>query len=175
MTGIDWTILGILAVSTLISLMRGFVKEALSLLTWVAAILVVRLFATQFALLLAPYIQTDSLRLVAAWAILFIVTLMVGALVNRLVSELVKVTGLSGFDRVLGMVFGFVRGGIIVLILVAALHYLLPVQEDDWYRQSRLIPEVVALIEEFGPAIREQGERLMPETTPQAPEPELQT
>ena len=167
MAVVDWIILGVLAVSTLISLKRGFVKEALSLLTWVAAVLVVRLFATQFTLVLAPYIQTESLRLGAACVTLFIVTLMVGALVNYTIGGLVKVTGLAGLDHVLGMIFGFVRGGIIVLVFVAMLHYVLPVTEDDWYRQSRLIPEAVAWIEQFGPVIREQGERLIREPAQQ--------
>ena len=167
MATVDWIIVGVLAVSTLISLRRGFVKEALSLLTWVAAILVARLFASQFTFVLAPYIETESLRLGAAYLILFIVTLMVGGMVNYMVSELVKVTGLSGLDRILGMAFGFVRGGIIVLVFVAILHYVLPVQEDNWYQQSRLIPEVVVLIEQLGPFIWEQGELLMQEPAQQ--------
>lgn len=164
---VDWIILGVLAVSTLISIRRGFVKEALSLLTWVAAILVARLFAAQFTVVLAPYIETESLRLGAAYIVLFIATLMVGGMVNYMVSELVKMTGLSGLDRLLGMAFGFLRGGIIVLVFVAILHYVLPVEEDDWYQRSRLIPEVVVLIEQLGPVIWEQGEMLMQETAQQ--------
>lgn len=61
----------------------------------------------------------------------------------------------------LGMAFGLVRGGIVVLVFVAIVHYALPVQEDDWYQQSRLIPELIVLIEEFWPVVWEQGELLM--------------
>lgn len=167
MATVDWIIVGVLAVSTLISLRRGFVKEALSLATWIAAILIARLFAGQFTVVLAPHIETESLRLGAAYLILFIATLMVGGMVNYMVSELVKMTGLTGLDRLLGMIFGFLRGGLIVLVFVAILHYVLPVEEDDWYQQSRLIPEVVVLIEQLGPVLWEQGEMLMQETAQQ--------
>ena len=166
MATVDWIIVGVLAVSTLISLRRGFVKEALSLVTWIAAVLVARLFANQFAVVLTPYIETESIRLLSAYLILFIATLMVGGIVNYMLSEIVKVTGLTGLDRMLGMAFGFVRGGIVVLVFVAIVHYALPVQEDDWYQESRLIPEAVVLIEQFGPVVWEQGEELLMQEDP---------
>ena len=155
---IDWVIVGVLGVSTLISIRRGFVREALSLVTWIAAVLVSRLFAGQFTVVLEPYIETDSLRLGTSYLVLFIATLMVGGMLNYLISEFVRMTGLSGLDRLLGTVFGFARGGVIVLIIVALMHFVLPVEEDDWYRQSQFIPRIVNVIEEFGPVLWEQGE-----------------
>jgi membrane protein required for colicin V production len=160
MTTVDWIIIGVLAISTLISIRRGFVKEALSLLTWVAAVVIARLFAGQFTVVLAPYIETESLRLGASYFLLFVTTLMVGGMVNYLVGEFVKVTGLSGLDRMLGMIFGFARGALIIVVIVAGLHYVAPVKEDDWYQRSVIIPEVVVLIEELGPVLWEQGEEI---------------
>lgn len=157
---IDWIILGVLVISTLISIRRGFVKEALSLLTWLAAVILARLFAVQFTVILEPYIESEPIRLGGAYMILFIGTLIVGGMVNYLLSEFVKMTGLSGLDRMLGMLFGFARGAIIIVIFVAGLHYVAPVKEDDWYRQSRLVPEVVVIIEQLGPVLWEQGEQL---------------
>jgi membrane protein required for colicin V production len=178
---IDWVIVGVLGISTLISIRRGFVKEALSLVTWIAAVLIARLFAGQFTVVLEPYIETDSLRLGASYLILFIATLMVGGMVNYLVSEFVRMTGLSGLDRLLGTIFGFARGGVIVLVFVALMHYVLPVDEDDWYQQSQFIPQLVNVIEELGPVLWEQGENLLdqnPDTSPElmpdsSPEPVL--
>ncbi len=170
---IDWVIVGVLGISTLISIRRGFVKEALSLVTWIAAVLVARLFAGQFTVVLEPYIETDSLRLGASYLILFIATLMVGGMVNYLVSEFVRMTGLSGLDRLLGTLFGFARGGVIVLVFVALMHYVLPVEEDDWYQQSRFIPELVNVIEELGPVLWEQGEGLLDQSPGSSPEPVL--
>jgi len=158
---IDWVIVGVLGISTLISIRRGFVKEALSLVTWIAAVLIARLFAGQFTVVLEPYIETDSLRLGASYLILFIATLMVGGMVNYLVGEFVRMTGLSGLDRLLGTIFGFARGGVVVVVFVALMHYVLPVEEDDWYQQSRFIPQLVSVIEELGPVLWEQGEEFL--------------
>ncbi|WP_120996369.1 CvpA family protein [Stutzerimonas urumqiensis] len=136
---VDWTIVGIVAVSSLISLKRGFVKEALSLVTWVVAGVVAWMFGGALSHYLAPYISTPSIQVIAACAILFVVTLLVGALVNFLIGELIRVTGLSGTDRFLGMVFGAARGGLLVVVLVGLLS-LAPVQSDPWWRESALIP-----------------------------------
>ncbi|HCP04805.1 MAG TPA: colicin V production CvpA, partial [Pseudomonas sp.] len=129
----------IIAVSALISLTRGFVKEALSLLTWVIAGLVAWLFGGALAELLVPYIETPSLRVIAACSILFVMTLLLGGLVNYLISQLVKATGLSGTDRFLGMVFGAARGALLVVVAVGLLS-LAPVEADAWWRESVVIP-----------------------------------
>ncbi|MFZ5956198.1 CvpA family protein [Pseudomonas sp. QL9] len=138
-TWVDWTMIGIIVVSSLISLSRGFVKEALSLLTWIVAGAVAWMFGGALAEHLAPYIQLPSGRVIAACALLFLATLMLGALVNYLISELVRVTGMSGTDRVLGMAFGGARGVLLVVLLVGLLS-LAPVQQDPWWQQSVLLP-----------------------------------
>ncbi|MFO7703680.1 MAG: CvpA family protein [Halopseudomonas sp.] len=136
---IDWAIIAIIAVSTVISLARGFVKEALSLVTWVVAGLVAWMFGGALAEYLIPYIDTPSVRVIAACAALFVLTLILGGLVNYLIGQLVVVTGLSGTDRFLGMIFGAARGALLVTVGVGLLS-LAPVDADDWWRQSELIP-----------------------------------
>ncbi len=143
----DWVILAVIVVSSLISLKRGFVKEALSLATWIAAFVVARLFTDNMSALLAGYIDTPSARVVAAFVLLFVATLFAGALINNLIGLLVRATGLSGTDRVLGMVFGIARGGVLVVVLVALLG-LTPVIQDRWWQQSTLIPHF-AVMEEW--------------------------
>ncbi|WP_293268118.1 CvpA family protein [Neptunomonas sp.] len=135
----DWVILGIVGISGLFSIRRGFVKEALSLLTWVTAFVIARLFTDALATVLTDYIQTPSFRIVSAFAILFILTLIVGALVSNLVGLLVEATGLSGTDRILGMGFGLARGAIVVVVLVALLGET-PAVQDAWWKESQLIP-----------------------------------
>ncbi len=138
-TWVDWSIIAVIAVSGLISLKRGFVKEALSLLIWIVAGVIAWMFGGALAEHLVDFIKTPSARVITACVILFVATLLVGALINFLVGELVRVTGLSGTDRLLGMVFGAARGGLLVVVLVGLLS-LAPVQQDPWWRESNLLP-----------------------------------
>ncbi len=138
-TWVDWAIIAIIAISSLISLSRGFVKEALSLLTWIIAGVVAWMFGGALSQHLSEFIATPSARVIAACALLFVATLLVGALINYLIAQLIRVTGLSGTDRFLGMVFGAARGALLVVLLVGLLS-LAPVQQDPWWQQSALLP-----------------------------------
>ncbi|MCH8499036.1 MAG: CvpA family protein [Marinobacter sp.] len=135
---IDWVIIVIIAVSTLISLARGFVKEALSLVTWVCAFVVARTFHPQMQSLLADTVETPVVRLVAAFAILFFATLIVGIIINNLIGHLIRATGLTSTDRVLGMGFGLLRGLVIVVVMIAFTRYT-PLAEDTWWQESVMI------------------------------------
>jgi len=143
----DWVIIAILAISALFSVRRGFVKEALSLVTWVSAFVVARLFSGAMAVVLEKYIETPSVRIASAFALLFVLMLILGAIVSNLFEMLVSATGLSATDRVLGMGFGVARGGLVVVVLVA-LAAQTPAIEDTWWGQSQLIPHF-ALMESW--------------------------
>lgn len=136
---VDWAIIAVILVSGLISLKRGFVREALSLVIWIIAGAVAWLFGGALAEHLGGYIETPSARIIAACAILFVATLLVGALISFLLGQLVHATGLTGTDRLLGMVFGVARGALLVVVLVGLLS-LGPVQQDLWWRESSLLP-----------------------------------
>ena len=142
----DWAIIAIIVLSGLISLNRGFIKEALSLLIWVLAFVIARMFSANMATLLVDYIDVSTVRYAAAFAMLFAATLMVGALVNYLISTLVRMTGLSGTDRVLGIVFGLARGGLLVVVAIALVKNT-PLTEAMWWYESALIPEFLMLEE----------------------------
>jgi membrane protein required for colicin V production len=130
----------IIAISGLISLVRGFVKEAMSLVIWVAAFVIAMTFSEAALALLVNFIDLASLRQLAAWGGLFVGTLLVGAMVNFLLGKLVTSTGLGGTDRTLGLVFGVFRGLLVVLALVIALPKAIPVEQDPWWQESTLIP-----------------------------------
>jgi membrane protein required for colicin V production len=138
MAWIDLFIIAVIVLSALISLVRGFVKESISLVTWVVAgVLALRYYAPM-ADLLEPFINSVNLRQWVGGGILFIATLVVGAIVNFIVSQLVSKTGLSGTDKTLGVVFGAARGVLIVTMLVL-LASLTPMPEADWWKDSAMV------------------------------------
>jgi membrane protein required for colicin V production len=145
MNGADWIIVAILSASGLLSLWRGLVKEAISLVIWIAAFGIGIAFSPKLSALLASSVENDSLRLILAFILLFIGTLLVGGLINRILASLLKVAGLSGTDRLLGMVFGIFRGAIVVLACLIIVPPLVAIDQELWWRESMLIPQFLML------------------------------
>lgn len=139
---LDWLIIVVLCASILLSVWRGFAREAISLAAWVAAFVIANLFVDQMATLLANWISNITGRYIAAYAILFVGTLMLGSVLGMLARQLVKVTGLSVLDRALGTVFGFARGVIIILVCAFVLRQLVPPEDLLWLHQSQLMPQL---------------------------------
>lgn len=151
----DWAIIAIFSLSCLIGIVRGFVREALSLIIWIAAVLVARLFGGQLEFLLIDHIETSSVRLMTAYAILFVATLLLGSIVSYLIGALVRATGLSGTDRLLGMMFGAARAFVVVMAVLILLPAFLPVKEDQWWHEASLIPHFLAC-EEWATSVYDQ-------------------
>ena len=138
MSWIDLVILGVIVLSSLISLIRGFVKESISLVTWVIAGVVAFRYFIPLADLLEPFVNSLTTRKWISGGILFIATLIVGAIVNFIVSQLVSRTGLSGTDKTLGVVFGAARG-VLIVSMVVLLASLTPMPSAEWWQDSALI------------------------------------
>ena len=138
MTVVDVIILFVICLSALFSLMRGFVKEAISLTTWIMAIWISTRLASRMAVILPDGIESEAVRLSVGFAILFIITLMIGALVNVLVTHFVKKTGLSGADRIFGILFGFLRGLLIIVVFVVV-GSMTPLPQQEWWQSSNLL------------------------------------
>ncbi|MEM7284334.1 MAG: CvpA family protein [Pseudomonadota bacterium] len=172
---VDYIILGVVVISAIIGLFRGFLKEALSLATWVAAILVAKLFASNLANLFADRIDAPIVRVVLAGGILFVGVLILGAVVNYVVSVLVEKTGLSGTDRTLGMVFGAIRGMLInALVLVVAVAWVSKDQLESWRQESTFVPYLEQMVVWMrGVLPKEVGDYLQYEDVPELPMPDL--
>lgn len=142
---VDIVILIITVLSSMFGLWRGLIKEVLSLLTWIAALLVARVYSEPLAGLMTGMIENDGIRYVTAFAMLFVTVMMFGTFLNFLMSKLLNVTGLKLADRLLGAVFGVARGVIIVLVILFVTNMF--VSETELWQQSQLIPYGMDMIE----------------------------
>ena len=139
MNGIDYTILGVLALSVFVGLWRGLVSEVLALAIWVAAFWVAWMLGPAAAARLEHVIELPSARIIVGYALCFVAVLILGALLRFAIGRLIESTGLSGTDRLLGMLFGFVRGVLLVAVLVFLVGFT-AFTRDPWWRQSVLLP-----------------------------------
>lgn len=149
MNWVDFVILGIIGLSALISLVRGFVREAISIATWIAAFVLARMLAGPLSQHLAAYIESPTLQFGAAFAAIFVTVLLTGALLNYLASLFVDKTGLSGTDRTLGVVFGAGRG-LLVVVFLLLLAGLTSVPREVWWRESVLVTGLTPWVCRFG-------------------------
>lgn len=132
---IDWIVLAVLLGSFLLGAWRGFVFEILSLLSWIAAVLVAQLFAGPVSAVLPMGGSNDSLRYVAGFVLVFIVTIFACNFVASLIRRLVTAAGLRPIDRVLGAIFGVFRALVLALV-VGLMAQLTSLSNTVWWKDS---------------------------------------
>lgn len=147
MIWVDFVIIALVGFSALIGLARGLIREVLSLVIWLSALLVAWIYYPQLQPHLAPWISTTSVRMAGAFLVLVLAVLVVGTLLGHLLTTLVEKTGLSGTDRLLGLLFGAARGALLTAMVVF-LAALTPVPEDPWWKDSVLIGRFQVLAEQ---------------------------
>ncbi len=114
---LDWIFLGVLLISLIIGAWRGLVFEVLSVLSWIAAFVLAQWFAPAAAQWLPMSGATESIRYAVGFVVVFVAGIFLGGLIAFLVKKLVAAVGLRPADRMLGALFGLVRGAIILLAL----------------------------------------------------------
>ena len=143
----DWFILVVLVASGLISFSRGFTKEFLSLFLWVAAFIA----AISLEYLATPkideYIGNPEISKILSYVVVFIVFIFIGGILIKFITKIIKWSGASGFDRFLGVLFGLIRG----LIVLFVIFLLLPssLKTTDLINNSKITP----LIQKYAPQI----------------------
>lgn len=116
MTGLDLLVVGVMAISAIAGLMRGLVREVFSLGAWVLAFLFAKSLAP-FVAPMVPGVESEALRHFAAIALVFVIILVVTSLSGAVLAGMVKWVGLGFYDKFMGLVFGALRGGVILLLL----------------------------------------------------------
>ena len=146
MNWLDIAITLITLLSCVFGLWRGLIKEVLSLVTWIAALLLAKTYTEALASsVVTNFIDNSSIRYVVAFTIIFILVMMLGTFLNFLMSKVLAVTGLKFADRLLGGVFGISRGLLIVLIGLFLSGIF--ISETQQWQQSLLIPYGLEVIE----------------------------
>ncbi len=136
MTGFDYAVLSVLGLSLLLALMRGFVRELVSMIGWVAAFVLSTMFARTIAVML-PESLGPLLSSLLAFLVIFILVWVLSGFVGLILSKLVQAAGLGWSDRALGGVFGLVRGLVIVVVTVM-LGGLTPLPQEAFWRNAML-------------------------------------
>jgi len=143
----DWFILIVLIASGIISFARGFTKEFLSLFLWIAAFIA----AISLEYLATPqvneFIGNEEISKIISYIVVFVVFIFLGGIVIKFISKLIKWSGASGFDRFLGVLFGLIRG----LIVLFVIFLLLPsgLKTTDLINNSKITP----VIQKYAPQI----------------------
>lgn len=139
LTLLDIVILSILGLSALVGVLRGMIAELMGLVVWFAAAYLSFKFGADLAPLFADVVTSESIQQALGYLSLFVGTLLVGSLVTFLLRKLVSSTGLSGTDRMLGVVFGLVRGVAIACVVILLLSFT-PFTKQAWWADSMLLP-----------------------------------
>lgn len=141
MSEIDWVIVVLIAISGVISLARGFFKEAVSLAMWVGAIAITLVFTSRVATLLpADTFESPTARFLISAVVLFFGSMFVGALINWLFRKAVGPSTLGLTDRLLGILFGVGRGWLLVAVLVLLANLVPTLKHEVWWQESTLLP-----------------------------------
>jgi membrane protein required for colicin V production len=190
---LDLILFGIMLISGLLALMRGFTREVLSLVAWGASAVAAYYAIKQQALLdiAMPYVDKAILAQIAVGAIAFIITLIVVSLLSVKISDSVVDSAAGAFDRTLGFIYGLARGFVLVAIAYLFYGWLLPFdKQEDWVRNASSLPAIkyvgATLLEFMPPDIAEtlsntalmknpDGTTAQPAPNPAKPEPSYQS
>lgn len=143
----DWFILIVLIASGIISFARGFTKEFLSLFLWLAAFIA----AISLEYLATPkineFIGNEEISKIISYIVVFLIFIFIGGMIIKFISKLIKWSGASGFDRFLGVMFGLIRGSIVLFVIFL----LLPsgIKTTDLINNSKITP----IIQKYAPEI----------------------
>jgi membrane protein required for colicin V production len=147
-TGFDFVLLAILAISVVLGLLRGLLKEVLSLVAYASAFLAAIWWGPTVSDWSAQWISQPFVSMALAYLGVFIAVLLSIGFVNMTLSALLSKTGLTPADHGLGAMFGLLRGVLFVLILVILAGYT-PLPEEPWWKNAMFSKQVVSVVQQI--------------------------
>lgn len=138
-TWFDWAIAGVMILSMLVSIVRGFLREVVSLTAWLVAVWVSFNYSHTLSGLLTGYVESEFMRMVISVGLLFFAALIGGVFINVVVGGFMQRSRLSLADRMLGVVFGATRG-LLIVTLVVMVAGMTDLPQSDWWLSSQLTP-----------------------------------
>ncbi len=137
---LDLALLGIVLISAILSMVRGFTREVLAIASWGAAALAAYFLHPYVMPYLEPYIQKDQIRQIAAVAVVFFATLIVVSIVTVKLSDAILDSKVGALDRTLGFVFGAARGFLLGVVAFLFFNWLVPKGQPEWVANARMRP-----------------------------------
>lgn len=153
------------AISVIVGFARGFVKEAMSVASLLIAIWAAFNFGSHAAALSESFLSSSGLQIWFGRILVFVVVLSLGGLVGWGIAKLVRLSVLSGMDRVFGTVFGFARGVVLVAVFIIGGQYA-SFDQDNWWRDSRFIPHIGVVADWLRIMAPKGVEMLQPDAVP---------
>lgn len=158
---VDWVLLAVLVLSAAVGLWRGLVFEVLSLLGWVAAYIAAQALSSTVAPLLPVGVPDGPVNQGAAFALVFVLSLVIWTLLSRLLRLIVHATPLQLIDRVLGGGFGLLRGAVL-LLAVATVVTLTPAARSPHWQASQGAGLLAGLLQALKPLLPDSVARHLP-------------
>jgi membrane protein required for colicin V production len=143
---VDITIAGVVMLSMITGLFRGFVKEVIALCVWVFAFWFAFHYGSMLDPWVAPHVKDNTVRIIIEFIIILLLSLIFGGIINALIGLIMRRSGLSGTDRLLGMGFGFARGVFIVAVIILGIH-MTGMDVKEFSKESQLYSKLDPLVD----------------------------
>jgi membrane protein required for colicin V production len=144
-TILDGVVFVVVLISAMLAMVRGFVREVLSVASWALAAAAAFFFYKPLLPLVEPYIANKNVAIIAAAAGIFFVALIIASYIAMKISDFVIDSRVGLLDRILGFVFGFVRGVLLVVIAFAFLTWILSDRQPAWVADAQSAPMLKSL------------------------------
>lgn len=139
LTGLDLLIGGVVLISLIVGIFRGFIREVLSLISWGLALWVGWRFFKPAATYLENMVSSEPVRQIAAFVFIFISVLILLTVASHFLAKLFKVSGIAFIDRLFGALFGFGRG-VLIMAIIVLLGGATALPKEPWWHDSVLTP-----------------------------------